>query len=192
MPKLESQISKPFSPYDINKYVNERYLHVFWKTYCLQSICLRYFNLFGPLQEPITAYAAVIPKWIASMIKGESVYINADGENSRDFRYIANVVHSNLLATTTQKKGAVNQLHNITVGQRTTHNELYVKLKQNLNSTYPHLKDTQPVYREFRTVDVIHSLASIDKSIVRWRYEPTQNMGQGLGSAMPWYKIRLC
>jgi UDP-N-acetylglucosamine 4-epimerase len=187
LPKVEDHIGKPLSPYAVTKYLNELYADVFSKTYDLQSIGLRYFNVFGPRQDPEGAYAAVIPKWIASMIKGESVYINGDGETSRDFCYIANVVQANLLAASTPNIEAVNQVYNIAVGGRTTLNELYAQLKQNLISSCPNLKDVQAVYREFRAGDVRHSLASIDKAIKMLGYEPTQSMEQGIELAMPWY-----
>ena len=189
LPKVEDQIGKPLSPYAVTKYVNELYADVFGKTYGLQSIGLRYFNVFGPRQDPEGSYAAVIPKWIASMIKGEPVFINGDGETSRDFCYIANVVQANLLAACTQNTEAVNQIYNIAVGGRTTLNELFAQLKQNLISSYPHLKVAQPVNREFRSGDVRHSLASIDKAQKRLGYEPTHNLVRGVELAMPWYTI---
>ena len=188
LPKVEDQIGKPLSPYAVTKYVNELYADVFGKTYGLQSIGLRYFNVFGPRQDPKGAYAAVITKWIASMIKGEPVYINGDGETSRDFCYISNVVQANLLAAGTPNTEAVNQVYNIAVGGRTTLNELYAQLKQNLISSCPHLKDAQAVYREFRAGDVRHSLASIDKAMEMLGYMPTQSMGHGVVLAMPWYQ----
>jgi len=187
LPKVEDQIGKPLSPYAVTKYVNELYADVFGKTYGLQSIGLRYFNVFGPRQDHKGAYAAVIPKWIASMIEGESVYINGDGETSRDFCYIANVVQANLLAASTQNTEAINQVYNIAASERTTLNELYAQLRQNLINSYPHLKNSQPLYREFRGGDVRHSLASIDKAREMLGYAPTQSMAQGLGLAMPWY-----
>ena len=187
LPKLEDHIGKPLSPYAVTKYVNELYADVFGKTYGLQSIGLRYFNVFGPRQDPEGAYAAVIPKWIVSMIKGEPVYINGDGETSRDFCYIANAVQANLLAASTPNTEAVDQVYNVAVGDRTTLNELYVELKQNLISSCPHMKYAQAVYREFRVGDVRNSLASINKARNRLGYEPTQSMSQGLGLAMPWY-----
>ena len=188
LPKVEDQIGKPLSPYAVTKYVNELYADVFGKTYGLQSIGLRYFNVFGPRQDPEGAYAAVIPKWIASMIKGEPVYINGDGETSRDFCYIANVVQANLLAAGTPNTEAVDQVYNIAVGGRTTLNELYAQLKQNLISSYPHLKDAQVVYREFRAGDVRHSLASINKAKDMLGYAPAKSMEQGVVLAMPWYQ----
>jgi len=187
LPKVEDLIGKPLSPYAVTKYVNELYADVFGKTYGLQSIGLRYFNVFGPRQDPEGAYAAVIPKWIASMIKGDPVYINGDGETSRDFCYIANVVQANLLSASTQHTEAVNQVYNIAVGSRTTLNELFAQLKQNLISACPNVKSAQAVYREFRAGDVRHSLASIDKARELLGYEPTQSMGQGVVLAMPWY-----
>ena len=191
LPKVEDQIGKPLSPYAVTKYVNELYAEVFGKTYGLQCIGLRYFNVFGPRQDPEGAYAAVIPKWISCMIKGEPVYINGDGETSRDFCYIANVVQANLLASCTSNTESVNQVYNVAVGGITTLNELFAQLKQILISSCPHLQDTQPVYRDFRAGDVRHSLASIDKARDWLGYEPTQEMGQGLRLAMPWYIARV-
>ncbi len=188
LPKVEGQIGKPLSPYAVTKYVNELYADVFSKNYGLISIGLRYFNVFGPRQDPEGTYAAVIPKWIASMIKGEPIYINGDGETSRDFCYISNVVQANLLAASSPNKEALNHIYNIAVGERTTLNELYAHLKQNLISSCPHLKDAQAVYREFRAGDVRHSLASIDKAREKLGYAPTQSMGQGVVLAMPWYQ----
>jgi UDP-N-acetylglucosamine 4-epimerase len=190
LPKVEDHIGKPLSPYAVTKYVNELYADVFGKTYGLQSIGLRYFNVFGPRQDPEGAYAAVIPKWISCMIKGERVYINGDGENSRDFCYIANVVQANLLASCTPNTEAVNQVYNVAVGSTTTLNELYAHLKQNLIGVCPHLKDAQAVYRDFRAGDMRHSLASIDKAREGLGYEPTHEMGQGLRLAMSWYTTR--
>ena len=190
LPKVEDQIGKPLSPYALTKYLNELYAELFGKIYGLQCIGLRYFNVFGPRQDPKGPYAAVIPKWITSMIKGEPIYINGDGKTSRDFCYIANVLQANLLAATTQNTEAVNQVYNIAFGDTTTLNELYVQLKQNLMISYPHLKDAHAGYRGFRVGDVMHSLASIDKARERLGYEPTTNMGQGLGLAIPWYLLK--
>lgn len=187
LPKLEDQIGKPLSPYAVTKLVNELYADVFAKTYGLQSIGLRYFNVFGPRQSPEGAYAAVIPKWIDSMMKGESIYINGDGETSRDFCFIANIVQANLLAALTQKTESVNQVYNIAVGEKTSLNELYVKLKQNLITPYQHLKDAKAVYRDFRPGDVRHSLACIDKARQLLGYEPTHRISQGLDLSMNWY-----
>jgi UDP-N-acetylglucosamine 4-epimerase len=187
LPKVEDAIGKPLSPYAVTKYVNELYADVFEKTYGLQSMGLRYFNVFGPRQDPNGAYAAVIPKWIASMLKGEPIYINGDGETSRDFCFIANVVQANLLAATTPSPEAVNQVYNVAVGDRTTLNDLYAKLHHNLLPFYPHLQGIQPVYRDFRSGDVRHSLADISKAQRLLVYAPTHRIGEGLALAMPWY-----
>lgn len=180
LPKVEEQIGKPLSPYAVTKYVNELYAEVFNKAYGLQSIGLRYFNVFGPRQDPEGAYAAVIPRWIASLIKGEPVYINGDGETSRDFCFVANVVQANLLAASTQNTEAINQIYNIAVGERTSLYKLYELIKENLMGSYPHLKDAKAEFREFRKGDVRHSLASIDKAREMLAYEPTHNMKLGL------------
>ncbi|MDO8773742.1 MAG: NAD-dependent epimerase/dehydratase family protein [Burkholderiaceae bacterium] len=187
LPKVEEAIGKPLSPYAVTKYVNELYADVFGKTYGLQSMGLRYFNVFGPRQDPNGAYAAVIPKWIASMIEGEPVFINGDGETSRDFCFIANVVQANLLAATTQNPEALNQVYNVAVGDRTTLNELYVQLHRNLLPRYSHLQGVQPVYRDFRAGDVRHSLADISKAAMLLKYKPTHCIGEGLQVAMNWY-----
>jgi UDP-N-acetylglucosamine 4-epimerase len=187
LPKLEDNIGKPLSPYAVTKYVNELYADVFARTYGFSTIGLRYFNIFGPRQDPEGAYAAVIPKWIASMLKSEPIQINGDGETSRDFCFIDNVVQANLLAATTQNPDAENQVYNVAVGERTTLNELYAQLHRNLLPRYPHLQNTQPVYRDFRAGDVRHSLADISKAATLLGYHPTHRIGEGLQAAMDWY-----
>ena len=208
LPKVEDKIGKPLSPYAVTKYVNELYADVFARTYNFNTIGLRYFNVFGPRQDPNGAYAAVIPKWIASMIKGEPVYINGDGETSRDFCFIENVRQINLLAATIntlplppgegggggafQGEGAggsdpTNQVYNVAVGDRTTLNQLYEQLHLNLLPSYPHLQGAKPVYRDFRAGDVRHSLADISKAATLLGYQPTHRIGEGLKVAMEWY-----
>lgn len=187
LPKVEDKIGKPLSPYAVTKYVNELYADVFARTYGFNTIGLRYFNVFGPRQDPHGAYAAVIPKWIASMIKGEPVYINGDGETSRDFCFIENVRQINLLAATSENPDAANQVYNVAVGDRTTLNQLYEQLNVNLLPSYPHLQGVQPVYRDFRAGDVRHSLADISKANARLGYQPTHRIGEGLKIAMSWY-----
>ena len=200
LPKVEDTIGKPLSPYAVTKYVNELYADVFAKTYGLQSIGLRYFNVFGPRQDPNGAYAAVIPKWIASMIQGEPIYINGDGETSRDFCFVANAVQANLLAATAviasdsviagsdpQSMSPVNQIYNVALGDRTTLNQLYAQIKANLLPHYPHLHSATPMYRDFRDGDVRHSLADISKAASLLGYAPTQRIGQGLELSMSWY-----
>lgn len=184
LPKVEDTIGKPLSPYAVTKYVNELYADVFAKTYGLQSIGLRYFNVFGPRQDPDGAYAAVIPKWIANMIKGEPIYINGDGETSRDFCYVANAVQVNLLAATTTKPDAVNQIYNVAVGDRTTLNELYAQLLGQLLPHNAHLQDAEPMYRDFRAGDVRHSLADISKAATLLEYQPTYRFSAGLSSSI--------
>jgi UDP-N-acetylglucosamine 4-epimerase len=201
LPKVEDTIGKPLSPYAVTKYVNELYADVFGKTYGMQSMGLRYFNVFGPRQDPNGAYAAVIPKWIASMIKGEPIYINGDGETSRDFCFIANVVQANLLAATVSDlplpvgdgKGEgspINQIYNVAVGDRTTLNKLFEQLILNLLPSYPNLQGAKAVYRDFRAGDVRHSLADISKATALLRFMPTHTIGDGLDVAMEWYLQR--
>jgi UDP-N-acetylglucosamine 4-epimerase len=186
LPKVEDRIGKPLSPYAVTKYVNELYSDVFGKTYGVQSIGLRYFNVFGPRQDPNGAYAAVIPKWIANMIKGNPIYINGDGETSRDFCYIANVIQANLLAATSETIEALNQIYNIAIGERTTLNGLFALISKNLTS---HGVDTDsaPRYSEFRTGDVRHSLADISKAKILLKYKPTHRIDEGIENAMKWY-----
>jgi UDP-N-acetylglucosamine 4-epimerase len=187
LPKVEDKIGKPLSPYAVTKLVNELYADVFARTYGFNTIGLRYFNVFGPRQDPNGAYAAVIPKWIASMIKGEPIYINGDGETSRDFCFIENVRQINLLAATSENPEATNQVYNVAVGDRTTLNQLYEQLHLNLLPIYQHLKGVQPVYRDFRAGDVRHSLADISKAATLLGYQPTHRIGDGLKVAMDWY-----
>lgn len=187
LPKVEDKIGKPLSPYAVTKYVNELYADVFARTYDFKTIGLRYFNVFGPRQDPDGAYAAVIPKWISSMIKNEPIYINGDGETSRDFCFIENVRQMNLLAATTEKIEANNQVYNVAVGDRTTLNQLYEELRINLLSSYQHLNDVKPIYRDFRVGDVRHSLADISKSATLLGYQPSYRIGDGLKVAMAWY-----
>ena len=185
--KVEDKIGKPLSPYAVTKYVNEVYSEVFSRCYGFNSIGLRYFNVFGPRQDPNGAYAAVIPKWISSMIIGEDIYINGDGETSRDFCFIENIVQANILAACAKKVETINQVYNVAVGQRTTLNELFVYIKTQLNSLSVELQIKDPYYRNFREGDVRHSLASIEKAITLLGYRPTQTIQQGLKLALPWY-----
>lgn len=187
LPKVEDKIGNPLSPYAVTKYVNELYANVFARNYGFNAIGLRYFNVFGPRQDPSGAYAAVIPKWIASMIKGEDVYINGDGETSRDFCFIENAVQANILAACTQKFEALNQVYNVAVAQRTSLNELFASIQSQLTALKVELQIKEPCYRNFRDGDVRHSLASIEKAIDLLGYKPTQTIVQGLSLAMPWY-----
>ena len=186
LPKVEDKIGKPLSPYAVTKYVNELYADVFARSYGFKSIGLRYFNVFGRRQDPDGAYAAVIPKWTASMIKGDTVFINGDGETSRDFCYIENTVQANILAATTQNEGSTNQVYNVAVGDRTTLNELFNAIKSALadnGASYVH----EPVYRDFRLGDVRHSQADVSKANSLLGYEPKFDISQGIDEAMAWY-----
>jgi len=187
LPKVEDRIGKPLSPYAVTKYVNELYADVFDRCYGFKTIGLRYFNIFGQRQDPDGAYAAVIPKWISSMIKNEPVYINGDGETSRDFCYIDNTVQANLLAATSGSDAAKNQVYNVAVGERTTLNQLYDSIRAELAPRFPHLEGAKPVYRDFRAGDVRHSLADISKAQNLLRYQPTHTIREGLKIAMDWY-----
>jgi UDP-N-acetylglucosamine 4-epimerase len=186
LPKVEENIGKPLSPYAVTKYVNELYADVFAKTYGFKAIGLRYFNVFGQRQDPNGAYAAVIPKWTAAMIAGDDVFINGDGETSRDFCFIENTVQANILAATTQDDAAKNQVYNVAVGDRTTLNDLYRAIQSALaENGVNYSKD--PVYRDFRAGDVRHSQASIAKIEQALDYAPEFRIDAGIQLAMRWY-----
>lgn len=188
LPKVEDRIGKPLSPYAVTKYVNELYADVFARSYGFKSIGLRYFNVFGRRQDPDGAYAAVIPKWTASMIKDDTVFINGDGETSRDFCYIENTVQANILAATTQNENATNQVYNVAVGDRTTLNELFNAIESALADNGVNYQQ-QPTYRDFRLGDVRHSQADVSKANNLLGYEPNFNISQGISEAMGWYVI---
>jgi UDP-N-acetylglucosamine 4-epimerase len=191
LPKLEDTIGKPLSPYAVTKYVNELYADVFARSYGLETIGLRYFNVFGPRQDPEGAYAAVIPCWIRALIKGEPVHINGNGETSRDFCFIENVVQMNILAATSTEQSAINQIYNTAVNARTSLNQLYGMLHTRLLPHYPHLQGCTPVYRDFRQGDVLHSQADISKAIRLLGYAPSHTIDGGLDAALPWYMANL-
>ncbi|MBB5215248.1 SDR family oxidoreductase [Parapusillimonas granuli] len=185
LPKVEERIGRPLSPYAVTKYVNELYADVFTRSYGFGSVGLRYFNVFGKRQDPNGAYAAVIPTWIAAMIRGEDVVVNGDGETSRDFCFIDNVVQANILAALAQPEG-INQVYNVAVNARTSLNELFDYLAKALGNNGI-VYDRQPVYRDFRAGDVRHSQADISKAKELLGYEPMHNIVQGIEVAMPWY-----
>lgn len=187
LPKVEDKVGNVLSPYAATKKFNEIYADVFARTYGFNAIGLRYFNVFGPRQDPDGAYAAVIPKWVASLLKQEPVFINGDGETSRDFCYVENVVQANLLAATTTNEDAANQAYNIAVGDRTTLNDLYRAIHDGLRRRNPALPEQKPTYRDFRVGDVRHSLANVDKARRLLGYAPTHTMPQGLELALDWY-----
>lgn len=187
LPKVEDRIGKPLSPYAVTKLVNEQYADVFSRVYGFNTIGLRYFNVFGRRQDPNGSYAAVIPKWTASMIKSEPIWINGDGATSRDFCYVDNAVQANLLAATVENPDAVNQVYNIAVGDRTSLNELFDVIRASLAPMFPHLKELRPNYRDFRAGDVRHSLADISKARTLLGYEPSHRIREGLSEAVAWY-----
>ena len=187
LPKVEERIGRPLSPYAVTKYVNELYAGVFAKAYGTQTIGLRYFNVFGPRQDPNGAYAAVIPRWIAAMIRNEPVLINGDGETSRDFCYVANAVQANILAATTDNPDAVNQVYNIAVGERTSLNRLFDLIRVGLTQQIPLVTQLRPIHRDFRPGDVRHSQADISKAYRLLGYVPTHNIAVGLRESMNWY-----
>ncbi len=187
LPKMEDAIGKPLSPYAITKYVNELYTDVFSRTYGIECIGLRYFNVFGQRQDPYGVYAAVIPLFVKKLMNHESPVINGDGENSRDFTYIKNVVQMNLLALTTTDKAALNTVYNTAFGERTTLNQLVSYLKEYLSEYDSSIADVKIEYGPNRSGDIPHSLASIDKAKSLLGYNPHYNMKQGLNEAIKWY-----
>jgi len=191
LPKVEALLGRPLSPYAATKRVNELYAGVFATCYGVESIGLRYFNVFGPRQDPHGPYAAVIPKWVAAMIHQQPVRVNGDGRTSRDFCYVANAVQANLLAATTPNRAAVNQLYNVALNERTSLNELFVLLRDRLAPHYPHLRRARPVYEDFRAGDVRHSQADIRKARRLLGYRPTHRLDAGLDAALEWYRRNL-
>jgi UDP-N-acetylglucosamine 4-epimerase len=187
LPKVEDKIGKPLSPYAITKYVNELYADVFSKTYGLETIGLRYFNVFGRKQDPNGAYAAVIPKFVSQFMAGESPIINGDGEFSRDFTYIDNVIQANLLSITTKNKEAINTVYNVAFGERNTLKDLVELLKKSLTEFDSKIKDIQVIYGPNRVGDIPHSLASIDKAKKLLVYNPQFSLEKGLKEAVNWY-----
>jgi UDP-N-acetylglucosamine 4-epimerase len=187
LPKVEEVIGTPLSPYAVTKYANELYADVFARCYGMTSIGLRYFNVFGPRQDPDGAYAAVIPRWIAQLIRSEPVFINGDGETSRDFCYVENAIQANLLSATTDNPAALNQVYNVAVADRTTLNELFELERALLSEHFPRVRECRPHYREFREGDVRHSQADISKAGKLLGYAPTHRVGEGLKQAMDWY-----
>lgn len=185
LPKVENVIGNPLSPYAITKYVNELYATVFASTYGFKSIGLRYFNVFGQRQDPAGAYAAVIPKWTSAMINGDDIYINGDGETSRDFCFIENTVQMNILAATAEEIQK-NEVYNVALGGRTSLNELFNLIKNNLNNN-DIIVNQDPIYRDFRAGDVRHSQADISKAQSILGYDPEYDIASGLKKVMPWY-----
>lgn len=191
LPKVEHRIGKPLSPYAATKLVNEIYADVFSRVYKIELIGLRYFNVFGPRQDPEGPYAAVIPRWISAMLKNQPVFIYGDGETSRDFCYVANVVQANILSALTDNQEALNRVYNIAVGQRTTLNQLFSTIREKLLASVSGLKINEPVYEDFRPGDIRHSLADITLAKNLLGYQPTHTLADGLEEALDWYKRTL-
>jgi len=187
LPKVEDRTGNLLSPYAVMKYTNELYASVFTRTYGIECIGLRYFNVFGKRQDPNGAYAAVIPKWIGQILDGEEVFINGDGETSRDFTYIDNVVQVNVLAGMTNNKTAFGEAFNTAIGGRETLNNLYQSIAKGLKENLPTLEIKDPVYRDFRVGDIRHSNANIDKLKEILQYEPTHSLKKGLEESLTWY-----
>lgn len=187
LPKVEDVIGKPLSPYAITKYVNELYAEIFSKTYGLETIGLRYFNVFGRKQDPNGAYAAVIPKFVMQLMHNESPVINGDGNFSRDFTYIDNVIQMNELALTTQNKDAINTVYNTAFGDRVTLNEMVNLLKEYLSEFDASIADIEIIHGPYRAGDIPHSLASIEKAKLLLNYNPNYSFSQGLKEAVSWY-----
>jgi len=187
LPKVEDKIGNPLSPYAVTKLVNELYAQVFAKTYNFNTIGLRYFNIFGKRQDPNGAYAAVIPKWTEAIINGKEVFINGDGETSRDFCYIENAVQINLLAAVAENKEAGGQVYNVAVGDRTSLNDLYKTIKELLEIGNVDTSNSKLCFRDFRAGDVRHSQANINKSQLLLGYEPNYKIEEGLDKVVEWH-----
>ena len=190
LPKVEDAIGNPLSPYAVTKRVNEMYADVFGRCYGLASVGLRYFNVFGPRQDPEGAYAAVIPRWTRQMLLGEKVTIHGDGETSRDFCFVDNAVQANLLAATTETPEAINQIYNVALNERTSLSALFEVLREVLHEHRAELRIASPINGEFRAGDVRHSQADITKAVRLLGYAPTHRLNGGVRVAMPWYLAR--
>jgi UDP-N-acetylglucosamine 4-epimerase len=191
LPKVEDAIGSPLSPYAVTKYLDELYAQVFARSYGLLTVGLRYFNVFGPRQDPDGAYAAVIPRWVASMLTGTQIVINGDGETSRDFCYVTNVVQANLLAATATQNAVQGQIYNVAIGRRTSLNDLYAILRELLVARHPGLVIPPPRHADFRVGDIRHSQADVAKARAVLGYVPTHDVRAGLRDALPWYEARV-
>jgi len=190
LPKVEDHVGAPLSPYAVTKRVNELYADVYHRIYDIDLVGLRYFNVFGRRQDPDGPYAAVMPKWISQLLAGESCQVYGDGETSRDFCYIDNVVQANLLAATAGSD-ATGTVYNIAFGDRTTLNELFVLLRDGLVDTQPHVAAIEPTYEDVRPGDIQHSLADTSRARDQLGYEPSHTVGEGLAEALDWYAANL-
>ena len=187
LPKVEQHIGAPLSPYALSKYVNELYAQIYARCYATETVGLRYFNVFGPRQDPLGAYAAVIPRWIAAMLDGRAVQIHGDGATSRDFCYVQNAVQANILAATCADPAAVNQVYNVAVNARTSLTQLHATMQRMLLAACPRHRPLAPDYGDFRAGDVRHSQADIAKASRLLGYAPTHDLAQGLRQTIAWY-----
>lgn len=187
LPKVEDTIGRPLSPYAVTKYVNELYASVFSRSYGMRTVGLRYFNVFGRRQDPDGAYAAVIPKWVAALLEGRECVIHGDGETSRDFCYIDNVLQANVLAALADDDLEGDEVFNVAVGERTTLTQLFGYIRDGLARRFPEIADARPHYGEFRSGDVRHSQADISKISRCLGYSPTHSVREGLDAALEWY-----
>ncbi len=190
LPKVEEKTGNPLSPYAVTKLVNELYADVFARSYKFNTIGLRYFNIFGQRQDPDGAYAAVIPKWFAGLLNDQPIFINGDGETSRDFCFIDNCVRANILAATVESTEAVNQVYNVAFGERTSLTTLFELIKERVSQKVPAVNEIQATYRDFRAGDVRHSLADISKAEELLGYTPEFSVRAGLDKATDWYLKR--
>ncbi len=188
LPKVEDLIGRQLSPYAVSKYANELYAHAFGLAYGMELLGLRYFNVFGPRQDPNGPYAAVIPLWFQSLLAGKPVFVNGDGETSRDFCFVDNVVSANLLAATTGNAEAIGKVYNVAVGDRTTLLQLYDAIRTQVARFRPDAADARPVHREQRAGDVRHSLADVSRARQLLGYEPSVKVAEGLARAAEWYR----
>jgi UDP-N-acetylglucosamine 4-epimerase len=191
LPKREESVGHCLSPYAATKRANELYADVFARCYGMQTIGLRYFNIFGPRQDSNGPYAAVIPKWVSALIRQEPVVIFGDGNTTRDFCYIRNAIQANLLAATVQRADAINQVYNVAGNSRTSLNELFLMLRDSLAAHFPQIRDCRPVYADFRAGDVRHSQADISKAQSLLGYNPSHGVPEGLAEALNWYRLNL-
>ena len=187
LPKVEDKIGSPLSPYAVTKLVNELYADVFSRAYGFKTIGLRYFNIFGKRQDPDGAYAAVIPKWVAALINNEDIFINGDGSTSRDFCYVDNAIQMNLLAATSDDEASTNQVYNVALNDRTSLNQLYQMIEDRLDKRINGLEKKNPIYRDFRSGDVLHSQANIQKARELLGYDPKFKIDRGMDEAIDWY-----
>jgi UDP-N-acetylglucosamine/UDP-N-acetylgalactosamine 4-epimerase len=191
LPKVEEVIGRQLSPYAVTKYAGELYAQVFGRAYGMELVGLRYFNVFGPRQDPSGPYAAVIPLWFRALLRGEPVHVNGDGSTSRDFCFVESVVQANLLAATTASPEALNRVYNVAVGGRTTLLELFALVREQATRCTPPAASPQPVHRDFRAGDVMHSLADISAARRLLGYEPTCDVREGMRRSAEWYAANL-